>query len=372
MSTDFGAVVRHAAQFENKVRSVKRALGSVDFEWYRYDTFANVAQLDRLLTGANRRLLGDRKLRIVDIGCQDGELSFLLESLGHSVTALDYPAYSHNGMRGLRTLKSALGSSVEIHEVDLDRQFTFPHDRYDLAVFLGVLYHLRNPFYALEEIARKASACLLSTRVAQRFPDGTKFPVKAAMAYLLKERELNEDDSNYFIFSEAGLRVMLERTHWDVCEYAAVGETAKSDPVHPNRDARVFCFLKSRYDRLSNLELLEGWHESEDTGWRWAGQTCSARAQWNEPFPPQRLTVELFLPAELLARVNPLRVSVSVNGRELPAEVYTAPGAHTLVRAPGPAAGGKFLLRFQVNGTLPPDENDPRERGLVIASIRLD
>ena len=81
-----------------------------------------------------------------------------------------------------------------------------------MAVLLGVLYHLRNPFYALEELASRASYCLLSTRVARRFPDGSVMPGGVPLAYLLGERELNADETNYFIFSEPGLRTLLQRT----------------------------------------------------------------------------------------------------------------------------------------------------------------
>ena len=176
--------------------------------------------MEKLLTGANRDLL-DGRGRVLDMGSQDGELAFFLESLGYQVVAVDHPAYNHNGMRGIRALKAALGSAVEIHELDVDRPFTLPHDTYDLVFFLGILYHLRNPFYVLEELSRRTTRCFLSTRVARRFPDGSAMPPNVALAYLLAEEELNQDNSNYFIFSESGLRVMLERAHWDdsrLCE----------------------------------------------------------------------------------------------------------------------------------------------------------
>jgi hypothetical protein len=254
----------------------------------------------------------------------------------------------------------------------VDRQFALPHDSYDLAVFLGVLYHLRNPFYALEEIARRTSRCLLSTRLARRFPDGSTMPPNVAMAYLLDERELNDDDSNYFIFSEAGLRVMLKRTHWDLREFMNVGNVAESDPVRLDRDERVFCFLTSRYERLTNLELLDGWYENEGTGWRWTEQEFSARIRWNEPFPARRLTARLFLAESLLSVVNPLRLSLSVNDRALTPELFRTPGPHDLVRALDPGWGSEFLLRFRLNGALPPDEDDCRRRGMIVAAIHVE
>ena len=368
---DLRTVREHAAKFKQKVLRAKRDLGAVDFEWYPHDTLTALAHLDRLLTGTRRLLFSDKRQRIIDIGCQDGELSFLLESLGHDVTALDHPAYSHNGMRGVRALKSALGSSISLHEIDLDGQFSLPGGDYDLALFLGVLYHLRSPFQVLEEIARRTSSCLLSTRIARRFPDGTNMPPGVAMAYLLDERELNDDDSNYFIFSDAGLRVMLKRTHWDICEYMNVGDVTASDPVRLDRDERVFCLLASRYERLSNVELLEGWHESEQTGWRWTKREFSARIRWKEPLPPRRLALQVFLPEGLVDGASPLRVSLSVNGRPLPPEVFRTPGEQSLVRALPVAMEDDFLVQVSLSRALPPDQDDARERGLIVTSLHL-
>src|SRR5215471_8647447 len=102
--------------FRRKLEETKRAIPA-DFDWYPYDTLSGLAHLDRLLTGGHRDLLpaeGHGK-RVLDVGCADGDLAFFLESLGYSVTAIDHPAYQHNGMRGVRALKNALGSKVAIH-----------------------------------------------------------------------------------------------------------------------------------------------------------------------------------------------------------------------------------------------------------------
>src|SRR5260370_21458135 len=167
-------------------------------------------------------------------------------------------------MRGIRALKAALGSAVEIRELDGDGPFTWPHDTYDLVFFLGILYHLRNPLYVLEELSRRTTRCFLSTRVARRFPDGSAMPSNVALAYLLAEEELNQDNSNYFIFSESGLRVMLDRTHCTSRDYVSLGDTSLSDPVRLDRDERAFCPLESRYDRLSSLQRLHGWPARRD------------------------------------------------------------------------------------------------------------
>jgi len=362
---DIAALIGEARRFGERLRAAKRGLGDTGFEWYPYDTLAAFQHLDKLLTGANRRLFAGRGC-VLDVGAQDGELAFFLESLGYRAVVLDHPAYNHNGMRGIRALKAALGSNVEVHEIDVDRPFTLPHDSYDLVVMLGVLYHLRNPFYVLEELARHTTHCVLSTRVARRYPDGSPMPGGVSLAYLLAENELNRDNSNYFIFNEAGLRVMLARAHWDVLDYVSLGDTALSDPVRLDRDERAFCLLRSRYDRLANVELLHGWHESEETGWRWTQREFAARVR-----RARMLEMQLWLPEESLRRLGAITLRASANGRELEPAVFDTPGPATYTRALG-AAGDDIELRFCLDKALPPDAGDTRERGVIVARIGVE
>jgi tRNA (mo5U34)-methyltransferase len=363
---DIREISDRAKVFRQTLRQAKQRIGDPGFEWYRYDTLSALDHFNKLLTGANRRLPGPAKGRILDLGCGDGELSFFLEALGYQVVAVDHALYNHNGMRGVRALKAALGSAVEIHEIDLDRPFNLPHDTYELVFFLGILYHLRNPFYVLEELARRAEHCLLSTRVARQFPNGAPMPADVALAYLVGEDELNRDDSNYFIFSEAGLRVMLQRAHWEVRDYISLGDTVHSDPVRPDRDERAFCLVRSRHNRLANVELLEGWHESEQTGWRWTRREFSLRVRNGTT-----LTMKMFVPAEWLQRLGPMTLSASANGKDLSPAVYETAGLQTLVRTLEPHPDGELLLRFRLSGALPPDDDD-RERGIIVESIEVE
>jgi len=364
---DIAAIVKEAARFEERIRKVKASLGDPGFEWYPYNTLSGLGHLEKLLTGANRGLL-DGKGRVLDMGSQDGEMAFFLESLGYQVAAVDHPAYNHNGMRGVRALKAALGSKIEIHEMDVDRPFSLPHDTYDLVFFLGILYHLRNPFYVLEELARRTTRCLISTRVARRYPDGSTMPSKVALAYLLAEGELNKDDTNYFIFSEQGLRVMLDRAHWNLLDFVSLGDTSRSDPVRLDRDERVFCLLESRYEHLSNLELLAGWHESEETGWRWTRGEFGARVQAAKG--RRVLTMKLWVAEESVSRLGALTLEGTANGVALAPAVYEAAGLGSYVREID-ADGGVVDLRFRVDKTLVPDTTDDRERGIIVASIQV-
>jgi hypothetical protein len=142
-----------------------------------------------------------------------------------------------------------LGSSVGIHAVDLDSQFQLPGD-YDFALFLGILYHLKNPFYAMEQLARRARRVFLSTRVMtfDRPADepGAVDLSARPLAYLVGPDEANHDATNYWMFTNVGLKRMLDRCGWDIEEYRTAGAVGRSDPWSQEGDERAFALLRSR------------------------------------------------------------------------------------------------------------------------------
>jgi tRNA (mo5U34)-methyltransferase len=225
------------------------------FPWYPYSILGNLTHVDALLTGENRdldRLVGG--LPVADIGAADGDLAFVLEDLaGWDLDIVDTAATNMNGLRGARALRDHLGSRVQVHDVDLDRQFELPRERYGLVIFLGILYHLQNPYYALRELAARATHCLLSTKVA-RFAGPSETPVaELPVAYLVAPRETNNDPTNYWILSPAGLVRLVERAGWEILDRANVGATEDSDPSTPERDERMFLLLRSSGEQATRV-----------------------------------------------------------------------------------------------------------------------
>ncbi|MFN7996799.1 MAG: class I SAM-dependent methyltransferase [Bryobacteraceae bacterium] len=108
-------------------------------------------------------LVGDGT--VLDIGAADGALSFFWESLGYRVHAIDFSGSNMNRMEGIRRIAEYFKSAVQIQDQDLDACFTL-NRQYGVVFFLGTLYHLKNPIYALETISRNAQFCFISTRVA--------------------------------------------------------------------------------------------------------------------------------------------------------------------------------------------------------------
>jgi hypothetical protein len=258
-SMDIGEIAARAARFRSALEECKQRIAPREFSWYPYDTFGNFGALNRLLSGQNRDLLGLIGAGpAVDIGAADGDVAFFMESLGIPMHIVDHPPTNFNSCRGVRTLKEVLQSKAEILETDLDRQFTLPNRRYSFAFFLGILYHLKNPFGALEALAEHAQHAVISTRVArynvaphaEGMDDRESVPrvqlQTIPMAYLLDPAECNNDATNYWIFSEAGLRRILSRTGWEILDFMTLGNDRDSDPASPEGDERAFCLVRSR------------------------------------------------------------------------------------------------------------------------------
>lgn len=181
---------------------------------------------------------------ILDTGAADGALSFFFESLGCKVESWDYVPTNMNRMAGLYDLAQILGSGITIQNVDLDDAFNIS-GRFDLCLFLGLLYHLKTPFYVLEKLARHAHFCFLSTRIARQDPEGTVNFGNLPVAYLVDADQGNNDATNFWIFSPAGLTLLAHRTGWDICASVTSG-TSESNPSSPDRDERMFLLLRTR------------------------------------------------------------------------------------------------------------------------------
>ncbi len=241
----FSSLVRKGLRFRDRFDAAKTAAGPVEFAWYPYDSFVNLFYLQKLMRGGGRSLesmAGGRA--ILDIGAADGALSFYAESLGFAVDALDCSGCNINRMCGIRQLARQFESKVRIHDIDLDGRFEFP-GQYGLTFGLGTLYHLKNPYYFLEKLSQHSAFCFLSTRVARWSPDGATRLEGLPVAYLLGESEINSDATNYWIFSPAGLTLLVERAGWSI-EASVCAGPSESNPVASERDERMYLMLRSR------------------------------------------------------------------------------------------------------------------------------
>jgi hypothetical protein len=224
-----------------------RAAVTEDVVWYQYDILSNLLHMDTLLPEGYRDLTALTDGRpVADIGAADGDLAFTLErAAGWDMDIVDTAISNQNGLRGAALLKEQLGSGAGIHDINLDEQFRLPRDGYGLVLLLGILYHLQNPYLVLHELAKRSRYCMLSTRVARYAgPDGRDIS-DLPVGYLVGPTELNDDPTNYWVFSPAGLVQLAERSGWRVVSSMNAGDTVGSRPDSNEHDERMFMLLES-------------------------------------------------------------------------------------------------------------------------------
>lgn len=336
-------------------------------DWYPYDILGSLRHLAPLLSEHFDILSGTfQNHPVLDIGCADGDMGLLFSSLGCRVTAVDNPPTNSNWMKGVRALSERLSLPLEILEMDVDSQFALPRDSYGFTFLLGILYHLKNPYYVLEALARHSRFCALSTRVAAQTKSGVAIG-NEPLVYLLDECESNGDPTNFWTFSPTALVRLAKRAGWRIVGQNRVGCARGSNPVDPDKDERMFLLLQSQ--RLSipaRIRLLSGWTPVTDYRWAWTLKQFSFDAEVLDQSKPTRFFLGFSLVAELVASA-PLRLSCKVNGTPTkPMEFNTAGAKIFEAELPRGADGGKplhfeFSVEHQFRSAV-----DPRDLGIIM------
>jgi hypothetical protein len=221
----------------------------------------------------------------------------------------------------------------------------------------------------LDLLSRQCRFCFLSTRVARYTPDRIKIQ-NAPIAYLLGPDELNHDLTNFWIFSEAGLRRLLDRTGWEICAYLTTGDTKKSNPHTAKNDERAFCLARSQrlVDRSLAPRLLRGWHQLEGNSWRWTSRAFAVELPQPEQHSTATLEMDFVYPDQLKERIGKLRISARIEDTAFRELEYSSTGPHYYrIRVPeGLPDRSTVLAEFELNGAIPPDSGDIRERGIIV------
>jgi tRNA (mo5U34)-methyltransferase len=177
---------------------------------------------------------------VLDVGAWDGFFSFEAERRGADrVVAVDGPAWrepawgpgGYGTKTGFELARRALGSRVTDLELDLEQIRPETVGRFDIVLFLGVLYHLKHPWLALERVA---SVCgeLLIVETHADFLDLSR-PAVA----LYPGAELDADVSNWCGPNIAALTAMLRQEGFP-----------RLDVVH--RESRPYRLARAAYRRL--------------------------------------------------------------------------------------------------------------------------
>jgi tRNA (mo5U34)-methyltransferase len=153
---------------------------------------------------------------VLDVGAWDGYYSFACAQRGaRRVLATDSFAWSGESWGskdGFLLAREALGLGDVVDDQFIDVMDLSPETldgTFDVVLFLGVLYHLRDPITALERVASVCEDLLIvETELALHW-----LPWPAARVY--PERELNNDDTNWYAYNVRALKGLLRRVGFD-------------------------------------------------------------------------------------------------------------------------------------------------------------
>jgi tRNA (mo5U34)-methyltransferase len=145
--------------------------------------------------------------RVLDIGARDGFFSFECERRGAEVVPIDYIPVEQTGFT---VAKQVLGSHLNLVHENIYNLTPAKYGRFDLVLFLGVMYHLPDPMRALDVINDMMN--LNATLYMETVVINEQLPADVASRPLMEfypGSEKDQDKSNYWGMTEQCARAML-------------------------------------------------------------------------------------------------------------------------------------------------------------------
>jgi len=144
---------------------------------------------------------------VLDIGAWDGYFSFEAERRGAAdVLATDHFSWSGRGWgtkAGFDYAHRKFGSKVRSIDVDVFDLDPAVHGKFDVVLFFGVLYHLKNPLGGLEQMSKMTN----DLAIVETVVDQLQNPDPVLRFYL--GTELSRDPTNFFAPNYKCLENML-------------------------------------------------------------------------------------------------------------------------------------------------------------------
>lgn len=188
---------------------------------------------------------------VLDVGCWDGFFSFLCEKRG-ARTIVGCDIWETTGQEAFNFAREVLDSKViplKESVMDLDPEID---GRFDLVLFLGVLYHLKDPLGGLEKIGamvKPGGKAVIDTVV-----DVKTLYDRPLMAFY-PGAELNGDPTNWWVPNIPALNAMMAVAGFSMAESVIQLYGTDRTIIHGTKMSdKDYDMLKEQQDRNP------GWH----------------------------------------------------------------------------------------------------------------
>jgi tRNA (mo5U34)-methyltransferase len=166
---------------------------------------------------------------VLDIGCNAGFYSLEMKRRGADrVVAIDSdPAY----LAQARFAAEVNGADIEFRELDV-YQVEKLHEKFDLVLFMGVLYHLRHPLLALDLLSEHVVGDMLVFQSLMRgsrevmqletdypFSETGIFQAAGYPAMYFVEKRYSHDPTNWWIPNLACSEAMLRSAGFEILNH---------------------------------------------------------------------------------------------------------------------------------------------------------
>lgn len=185
-----------------------------DYPTVKWQRFAHAVPDD--LTGRS----------VLDIGCNAGFYSIEMKRRGAArVLGIDY---DESYLKQARFASSVLGAEIEFRRMSVYRLAEL-REKFDVVLFMGVLYHLRHPLLALDLIYEHAAADMLVFQSLLRGDNGTEdieddyafsekeiFDRPAFPKMHFIEKSYSGDPTNWWLPNGACVEAMLRSAGFEI------------------------------------------------------------------------------------------------------------------------------------------------------------
>jgi tRNA (mo5U34)-methyltransferase len=205
-------------------------------------------------------------LHALDIGCNAGYYSIALAQRGACVLGIDVDPHYLRQAEWARERFGVGPEHLSLRQMQVYDLVSLP-DKFDLVLFLGVLYHLRHPLLALDIVAEKVDGVLIlqtltmpGEEVAAVPPDlglGERErmlePGWPKMAFI--ERRLEDDPTNWWAPNRACVEAMLRSSGFEPLASPGHEIHVARRAASPQREA--VAELRAIFPRCRQLGLTE-------------------------------------------------------------------------------------------------------------------